>query len=217
MGGPTSKHSLWHLLHGLSNTQICQYLFGTAQDGVKLVRAVELLHHAAHSCLCDASSTKDVDGIIGDIVCTPSRVGLQQTNRATQQLRLSRIVHVIHLVGDGLQPGLTGFGQRDHFGNLLTYDRLGDQGLAKHDTLMCPFEALLHNGTHPSNHGAGHGPTFMVEVAHDDDESIVFFAQEVVDGNFDVVELDEAGGRRGRVRCLDFLDFNIFISWDYND
>lgn len=43
----------------------------------------------------------------------------------------------------------------------------------------------------------------MVEVCHDDHEAHVFFAEEVGDGDFDVVELDKGGAGGGGVGGFD--------------
>jgi hypothetical protein len=43
----------------------------------------------------------------------------------------------------------------------------------------------------------------MVEIGHDNDEALVFFTQEMVNGDFHVVELDEGRGCGGRVCCFD--------------
>jgi hypothetical protein len=42
----------------------------------------------------------------------------------------------------------------------------------------------------------------VVEVAHDDLEAFVLFAQEMIDGNLDVVKLDVGCSSRRRVTCL---------------
>ena len=43
-------------------------------------------------------------------------MGLQKTDRATEVGGLLSIAHVAHLVGDGFEPGLVRFTQRDHAG-----------------------------------------------------------------------------------------------------
>jgi len=43
----------------------------------------------------------------------------------------------------------------------------------------------------------------MIEIAHDDLETLVFFAQKMVDGDLDVVKLDISRGSSCGVTCLD--------------
>jgi len=45
----------------------------------------------------------------------------------------------------------------------------------------------------------------VVEVGHDDLETLALFAEHVPDGDLGVVELDVSGSCCGRVRCLDDL------------
>lgn len=42
----------------------------------------------------------------------------------------------------------------------------------------------------------------MVEVAHDDSESLVFLAKNMIDRDLDIVELDEGCRSGGGVACL---------------
>lgn len=59
-----------------------------------------------------------------------------------------------------------------------------------------------------------HRPAFVVEVAKYHMHALVFLAQEILDGHFDVVERDVAGSSSSRVRCLDGLGLNAFTSLD---
>lgn len=124
---PESQHSLRHEAHGLADAQIGEDFLGAAQDGVELVGAVELLDHAAHARLGDAAAAKDVDGVVGHVVCAARRVRLQQPDRPAQQLVLLCVRHVGHLEGDGLEPRLARFAQGDHFGEFLCTSSQGRQ------------------------------------------------------------------------------------------
>lgn len=52
----------------------------------------------------------------------------------------------------------------------------------------------------------------MVEVGHDDLETLVFGTEEVRLGHLDVVELDVGRARSGRVRRLDGLGVDVLIA-----
>lgn len=42
---------LWHLAHELAHAEVAEDLLGTTEDGVELLRALELLDELAHACL----------------------------------------------------------------------------------------------------------------------------------------------------------------------
>lgn len=62
-----------------------------------------------------------------------------------------------------------------------------------------------------------HGPSLVVEVAEDDVDALVLLAQEVLDGNLDIVKGDVAGSGGGRVGCLDGLGLDALAPLDEND
>lgn len=74
--------------------------------------------------------------------------------------------------------------------SLRANDGLLVERLPENDTLVAPFEALLSHRAAPSDDGAAHGPSLMVEVAHDDLKAVVFRSQEPRDWHLDVLELD---------------------------
>lgn len=210
------QHGFRHLLHGLPHTKIGQDLLGTSEDSIEFVDAVELLHDTSHAGLRDTPTTKDIHGIVGDLVRTSGGIALQEANRSTQKFTLLGITHITHLIGDAFDPALTRLGHTDHLGQFLADDGLCDERLAEHDALVRPLEAFLDDGAHPADHLARNGPPFVVEVAHDDDEAVVFLAQEVVHGNLDVFELNKRRTRGCRIGCLDALGLDVVVA-RYND
>lgn len=106
---------------------------------------MELLHHLPHSALRNAPAPKNVHRVIRNLMCAARRKGLQQANRAAEMFRLVFVAHVVHLIGDLLEPGLVGFNKGDHAGEFLADGGLGDEGLARDDALMGPFEALFED------------------------------------------------------------------------
>jgi hypothetical protein len=81
-----------------------------------------------------------------------------------------------------------------HLRQLLPNNRLTNKRLPKHNPLVRPLQTLFNHSAHTSNNSTRHGPSFVVEIRHDDDETLVFFAEEVVHRDFDIVELDECCG-----------------------
>lgn len=87
--------------------------------------------------------------------------------------------------------------------NLLsTDDWLFRERLSKDNALVAPLQALFRDGSHPLYHCCCHCPTFVIKVAHDDLEAFVLFAQEMIDGDLDVVKLDEGCTSCRRIACL---------------
>ena len=113
---------------------------------------------------------------------------LEEANGPAQVLRLLRVGHVGHLVGNRLEPGLVGLDVRYHLGQsvakrsagsmlaheggvshgyaLLPDGRLLDELLAKDNALVAPFQTLFHHGAGHAYHTAAHHEAFVVEVAH---------------------------------------------------
>jgi hypothetical protein len=60
----------------------------------------------------------------------------------------------------------------------------------------------------------GHGPSFMVEIAEDDSSSLMLLAEQVLDGDFDVVERDVGCASRWRVRRLYGFGLDTLASFD---
>lgn len=95
---------------------------------------------------------------------------------------------------------------------LLPDDRLLDQPLAKHPSLVRPFQTVLDNHAAGAHAKGGNHPAFVVEVGHDDLEAVVFDPQQVLHGHLDVVEAHKRrAGRRG-VAGLDRHRLEAFLT-----
>lgn len=71
--------------------------------------------------------------------------------------------------------------------------------------LVCPFEAFFNHHTRHTDRSATHDPALVVEVGHDDGETLVFLPKEVVERDFDIVKSDECCASGGGVRRFDLL------------
>lgn len=100
---------------------------------------------------------------------------------------------------------------------LLTDDWLIGEFLAEDQALIAPFDALFRGETHHSSDAAGHHPALVVEVAENNVDAFVFFAEEVLDGYFDVVKCDICSTGRGGVGGLDRGRLDAIASFDEND
>jgi hypothetical protein len=184
--------SIWHKLHSLSHAQIGQDLFSTTEDGVELVRSVEHLYGFTHAGLSETPSTENVDSFISDFVAAAGSVSFEESDGPAEEFVLVFVGELAHLVRDGFEPGLVGFADGNHFtqpmlvsGDLYMFvdenSLLSDNGLiyetlAKDNTLVGPFQTFLCDGTAFSDVTTSHSETFVVEIAHDDDETVVFLA-----------------------------------------
>lgn len=84
---------------------------------------------------------------------------------------------------DLFKPCLIGFADGDHFADFLSDYRLIDQSLAEDDSLVRPFQAFFGDGSAFTDVSTGHGKSLVVEIAHDDDETIVLLTHKVVNRN----------------------------------
>lgn len=57
-------------------------------------------NNSAHTGLSNPSSTKDVRGIVRDLMSTPCGEGLEKADRTTEVLGLILVRHMAHLIGD---------------------------------------------------------------------------------------------------------------------
>lgn len=130
---------LGHEFHSLSHTKITKHLLRTTQNGIKLVPPIKVLDITTHTRLRQSTTTPDLHSLVGNLVGHARTAHFQETDGATQVLGLLRVGHVAHLVGDGFEPGLVGFDEGDHFGQLQADYRLVDEALAKDEALVGPF------------------------------------------------------------------------------
>lgn len=125
----------------------------THQDGVKLVRAVEVLDDAAHARLREPAPAPDLHGLVGDLVRGARAAHLEQGDGPREVPGLLGVGHLALLVGDGLEPGLVGLDEGDHLGELLADDGLVDEALAEDEALVRPLEALLDDDAREADRG----------------------------------------------------------------
>lgn len=113
------------------------------------------------------------------------------------------------MVRDAFQPVLGRLDSGDHVRQLGTDDSLRVEGLAKYDSLVGPFHALLHDLPLCAQGRAAYHPSFVVEVAEDDFHTGVDLAEGVGNGYTDIVEGDIGRAGCRRVCSFDGLGFNV--------
>lgn len=75
------------------------------------------LNDLAHAALRETTTTKNVGRVIGNLLRGAGGVRLEQADGSAEVGGLLGIGHVAHLVGDGFDPRLAGFGEGDHAGD----------------------------------------------------------------------------------------------------
>lgn len=88
---------------------------------------------------------------------------------------------------------MVGLNLTDHIGELETDDGVLYEGLAEGSSLMGEFHALFDADSAHGDSLHGEGQSFVVEVVHDVLESEIFLSDEVLNGDVDIFEDDEAG------------------------
>ena len=95
-------HFFWHLPHPddqhntpatyldlrLPDTQVAQDIFSSAQDGIKLLRALELLDKLAHARLGQGATAKDLHGVIANLAGEARGLHLEERNLTSEVARL---------------------------------------------------------------------------------------------------------------------------------
>lgn len=194
---------------------------------------MEHFNDLTHAALRDTAATEDVGRVVGNLLGSSGGMRLEQTDRSAQVGGLLGVGHVAHLVGDGFQPGLVGLGERDHAGesiitksvewlhscaigeggfSLLADDGLLNQLLVKDNALVAPLETLLDDSHGHAHNGGDHHESLVVKVAHDNDETLVLLAQQVTNGDLDVLKLHKGSGGSSRVGSLDLLGLDTLAA-----
>lgn len=116
---PPSQLSIRHKPHSLPNPQIHQHLLGPPQNRIKLIRPMEHLNLRPHPAHRQPPPPKNIRRLIRNLMRGPRRKRLQQPDRTRQQHGLLRVRHAVHLVREGLEPGLVGFDEGDEAGEFV--------------------------------------------------------------------------------------------------
>mmetsp|Transcript_19776 Transcript_19776/g.52870 ORF Transcript_19776/g.52870 Transcript_19776/m.52870 type:complete len:298 (-) Transcript_19776:860-1753(-) len=213
-GHPPSEPRLLRVrLDGLPDGEVGHDLLAAAVDGRDLVASVEGLHDTAHAALRHAAAAQDLHGIVRHKVGHP-RDGVLQERDAPADLGGLRAQQV-HLVRHLVQHRGAHLDAGEHLRELLADDGLLCQRLAEYFSLHGPLEGLF--GAHPSTQYATdtNHPAFMVEVRHDDLESLVLVAEQISFRHNSALEGDEGSACSAGVLRFDDLRLHRLIAFDH--
>ena len=131
-------HALGHLADSLSDTKIREDVLRTTKDGIEGHRAVVVLDVLTHTSPGDTTTTEDLDSVCSSDLGELGRGHLEETNGSGEVLGLLLVRHVVHLVGDVLEPRLDGLAAGDHASKLASDDGLRVERLAESLALRSP-------------------------------------------------------------------------------
>lgn len=183
-------------LQRLPYTQIQHNLLATARDGISPDIAIQPLDLGTLTTSAIAQTTKDLAGLSRAEFERHSRLGLQAGDSPAELQHSLVVGHLLALVDQALHPRVRGLDLAGHMRELHADNSMIDEFLAESPALMSVFDALLVADAGEADALDDDADTLMVEVRHQDLESLVLLADEVLDGDFDVFESDVscAGG-----------------------
>lgn len=184
-----------HLVHTqtLAHAQIQHDLLTSTGDGVGTDITVQTLDLATLATTAVTETTEDLAGLAGAVLEAGGGLGLEAGNGTAELEHGLGFVHALALEDDVLQPVVGGFDLAGHVGQLHTDDRVVDQALAEGLALVGVLHGLFVANTGETDTLDDDADTLVVEVGHDDLESLVLLANQVLHGHLDVLEGNVGG------------------------
>lgn len=152
--------------------------------------ATDLLYPRTLAGLAVSGTAHDLLSLSAHLLQTSRTHHLEQGRHATDINFLTGPPRVLYDVAELVQEGLDRLDQAAHFGELGFDGRVLNQGLTKGVALAGIRVRVVDADTGEADCGGRKRETFRVEVGHDEREALVLFAEEVRDGDFDVVVCD---------------------------
>lgn len=173
---------------GLPYAEVQHDLLASSGDGIGPDVAVQALDLGALSAPAVAQTAEDLAGLASAELEGRGALGLQAGDGAAELEHGLHVAHLLALVDEVLEPRVRGLDLAGHVGELETDDRVLDELLAERAALVRVLDALLVADAAEADALDDDADTLVVEVGHDDLEALVLLADEVLDGDFDVLE-----------------------------
>lgn len=180
----------------LSNRKIRHNLLTATRNGITSNLSVQPLDLRALSTSGVSKTTENLDSLSGAELESLGRVQLEGGDGATKTEHGLGLVHVFGLVGDVFEPVVGTLDLAGHVCELEADDGVLEEGLAEGLALVGVAVGFFVADAGEAVALDDDAEALVVEVGHDDFEALVFFANEVLDGDLDVFEGD-VGGARG--------------------
>jgi hypothetical protein len=177
----------------LPNTQIKHDLFAATWDSIGSYVPVQPLHLCALPTTTVAQTTKNLTRFSCAKLESCGTLRFQTGDGTSELQHRLHIIHLLALVNQILEPIIRGFDLTRHVCKLEANDRVVYETLAKGLALVCILDALLVAHACETNALDDDADTLVVEVCHDDLETLVLFSDEVLDRYLDVFECDVSG------------------------
>ncbi len=192
LGAQELRLQLVNLDH-LTNAQVQQDILATTRDTHTGDFSVDLLNDLTLATTRVAVATEEKDGAVGNLVKDAAAKSLGHGHGTAEPEIGLGLAHVAHLVNELVDPGRVGLQLGASAGKAvaddgIVHERLA-KGLALHDVFKGGAErnTALANDTHADAHA------LVVEVGHDVGHAHALLADDVLDGNLDLVHVDKGG------------------------
>ena len=179
--------------HALPYAQVKHDLLATTGDGIRPDIPVQPLDLAALAAAGVAEAAKDLTGLAGAELHGGGGLGLETRDGAAQPQHGLGLAHLLALVDDVLEPVVRGLDLARHVRQLEADDGVLDELLAKGAALVGVLDGLLEADAREAQALDDDADALVVEVGHDDTETLVLLAQQVLDGHLDVLKGDVGG------------------------
>lgn len=182
--------------HALSHGQVKHDFLGTTRDGVGTDITVQTLDLATLSTTRVGETTEDLRSLTGAELEGDGSLSLERGNGATKAQHGLGLAHLLALVDKVLKPVVRSLDLAGHVSKLHADDRVLHELLAESATLVGVLDALLEADTREAQRLDDNTHALVVEVGHDDAETLVLLAEQVLNGDLDILEGD-VGSTRG--------------------
>lgn len=187
-------------LEGLSHGQIQHNLLGSTGDGVGSDLSVQSLNLTSETASGVGKTTKDLGSLSGTQLEGLGGLGLATSNGTTKSKHGLLLGEHLALEDQVLEPGVGGLDSNGHVGELGSDDGVLNQRLAESLSLVGVLAGLLVANSRSSVCLDDDTNSLVVEVGHDDLETLVLLAEQVLHGDLDILHGDP--GRAGRQHTL---------------
>lgn len=187
-------------LEGLSHGQVQHDLLGSTGDGVGSDLSVKSLDLSSETASGVGQTAKDLRSLSGTQLEGLGGLGLAAGNGTSKSEHGLLLVEHLALEDQVLEPGVGGLDSDGHVSELGSDNRVLDQGLAEGLSLVGVLAGLLVTDSRSSVGLDDDSNSLVVEVGHDDLETLVLLAEQVLNGDLDVLHGDP--GRSGRKHTL---------------
>lgn len=179
--------------HALPDAKIKHNLLTTTRDSIGPDIPVQPLDLATLPAAGVAQAAKDLTGLAGAELKGDGGLGLETGDGAAEAQHGLGLVHLLALVDDVLEPVVRGLDLAGHVRELQADDGVLDELLAESAALVGVLDGLLVADTGEAQALDDDADTLVVEVGHDNAETLVLLAEQVLDGDLYVLKGDVGG------------------------